>query len=226
MLKSNLPNPLKEDVQLEYFRLYKESGDIRYRDLLIEHNKRLIQSVLNEKYYMHDEDEMFALGLEALFRAVEKFDLSKGVKFSTYAVTCILNEINRYLNYNSCAKRSANIISLDDAVYTNPDKQNQVFYDDILSREEDNPENIYFKSYFYNILEEFFSSIAVRDKIMFQMYYGLNEYDEMLQREIALIMGVERQTVSLKNKITLKKLRKFLSSKGYTNGEQVYSRKL
>ena len=68
------------------FERYK-AGDLFARDLLIEGNLRLVLSIL-KKFYNNKEnlDDLFQIGCVGLIKAIDNFDLSYDVQFSTYAV--------------------------------------------------------------------------------------------------------------------------------------------
>ena len=96
------------------FERYK-AGDLFARDLLIEGNLRLVLSIL-KKFYNNKEnlDDLFQIGCVGLIKAIDNFDLSYDVQFSTYAVPMILGEIKRYIRDNSSIRVSR---SLKDIAY-------------------------------------------------------------------------------------------------------------
>ena len=79
------------------------------RDLLIEVNLRLVLSILNKSDNL---DDLFQIGCIGLIKAIDNFDLSYDVQFSTYAVPMILGEIKRYLRDNSSIRISRSIKDL------------------------------------------------------------------------------------------------------------------
>lgn len=91
---------------LELFKKYKE-GDLFARDLLVEGNLKLVLSILKKFYNKTDNmDDLFQIGCVGLIKAIDNFDLSYNVLFSTYAVPMILGEIKRYLRDNTLIKIS------------------------------------------------------------------------------------------------------------------------
>ncbi len=93
---SRLP-VLKESEKTELLKKYKE-GDKSAREALIKGNLRLVLSVI-QKYLGRGEspDDLFQVGCIGLMKAIDNFDLSVGVRFSTYAVPMISGELRRYL---------------------------------------------------------------------------------------------------------------------------------
>ena len=105
---------LNSDEINELFIKYKE-GNENVRDDLINGNLRLVLSVLKKFYNKSDNlDDLFQIGCVGLIKAIDNFDLSYNVKFSTYAVPMILGEIKRYIRDNNSIRISR---SLKDIAY-------------------------------------------------------------------------------------------------------------
>jgi RNA polymerase sporulation-specific sigma factor len=92
---------LKEEEKNELFARIS-AGDRDARNTYIEGNLRLVLSVI-KRFNNHNEnvDDLFQIGCIGLMKAIDNFDTSVGVKFSTYAVPMIVGEIRRYLRDNS-----------------------------------------------------------------------------------------------------------------------------
>ena len=98
---SRLP-VLKESEKEELFKRIKQ-GDKEARQKYIYGNLRLVLSVI-QRFNNRGEniDDIFQVGCIGLIKAIDNFDTSHGVKFSTYAVPMIIGEVRRYLrDYNS-----------------------------------------------------------------------------------------------------------------------------
>ena len=94
---------LKEAEKIELLKKIKENGDKRARQKLIEGNLRLVLSVV-QRFSNRGEnpDDLFQVGCIGLIKAIDNFDTSHDVRFSTYAVPMIIGEIRRYLrDYNT-----------------------------------------------------------------------------------------------------------------------------
>jgi RNA polymerase sigma factor (sigma-70 family) len=79
-----------------------EKGDQKARNKIVEHNLRLVAYVA--KSYARNEDifgELYAEGYTVLFHAIDRFDLSKETKFSTYATWWLRQSMSKYLQ-NRC----------------------------------------------------------------------------------------------------------------------------
>jgi len=96
--------------------LYKiKDGDEEARQQFVRGNLRLVLSVI-QKFNNRGEniDDLFQIGCIGLIKAIDNFDLSQNVRFSTYAVPMIIGEIRRYLRDNNPIRVSR---SLKDIAY-------------------------------------------------------------------------------------------------------------
>ena len=92
-----------------------QSGDDNARDELVYGNLKLILSVIKKFSNRRENlDDLFQVGCLGLLKAIDNFDMSHGVRFSTYAVPMIIGEIRRYLRDNSSVRVSR---SLKDTAY-------------------------------------------------------------------------------------------------------------
>lgn len=110
---TKLPKLTNDDL-LELMRKVK-AGDSRARDYFVVANLRLVLSVVHRFGSKGDRaDDMFQVGCVGLMKAIDNFDESLNVKFSTYAVPMIVGEIRRYLRDNNSVRVSR---SLRDIAY-------------------------------------------------------------------------------------------------------------
>lgn len=105
---------LKEKEKKELL-LKIRSGDNEARETFIKGNLKLVLSVI-QRFNNRGEnvDDLFQVGCIGLMKAIDNFDLSQNVKFSTYAVPMIIGEIRRYLRDNNSIRVSR---SLRDIAY-------------------------------------------------------------------------------------------------------------
>lgn len=106
---------LKESEKMALLKEIKETGSKEARDKLINGNLRLVLSVI-QKFANRGEDidDLFQIGVVGLIKAINNFDLTKEVKFSTYCVPMISGELRRFLRDYSAVKVSR---SLKDLAY-------------------------------------------------------------------------------------------------------------
>lgn len=94
-----------------------QQGDKAARDELVEKNVRLVWSVvqrfMNRGY---EPEDLFQIGSIGLLKAIDKFDLSFGVKFSTYAVPMIIGEIQRFIRDDGTVKVSRTLKELGNKI--------------------------------------------------------------------------------------------------------------
>jgi RNA polymerase sporulation-specific sigma factor len=108
-IKTNDLVSINQDEMKKLFINYKE-GNIDAREFLINGNLKLVLSVLKKFYNKSDNlDDLFQIGCVGLIKAIDNFDLSYNVKFSTYAVPMILGEIKRYIRDNNSIRISRSI---------------------------------------------------------------------------------------------------------------------
>ncbi len=90
-----------------------QDGDKKAREVLIEENIGLIHHVVKRFLGRGVEaEDLFQIGAVGLVKAVDRFDLSFGVRFSTYAVPMIAGEIKRFLRDDSMIKVSRSLKEL------------------------------------------------------------------------------------------------------------------
>lgn len=105
---------LKAEEKEELFQRIKE-GDMEARELYIKGNLRLVLSVIKRfQNTSENADDLFQIGCIGLIKAIDNFDTTLNVKFSTYAVPMIIGEIRRYLRDNNSIRVSR---SLRDIAY-------------------------------------------------------------------------------------------------------------
>ncbi len=104
---------LKESQKMELLRRMKQEGDPKAREELVTGNLRLVLSVI-QKFTNRGEnlDDLFQVGCIGLMKAIDNFDISHNVCFSTYAVPMIIGEIRRYLRDNNTIRVSRSMRDL------------------------------------------------------------------------------------------------------------------
>ncbi len=110
---SKLPLLTNDEKEALFRRIM--DGDMEAREQYIKGNLRLVLSVI-QRYAGSNEtlDDLFQIGCIGLIKAIDNFDISQNVRFSTYAVPMILGEVRRYLRDNNSIRVSR---SLRDTAY-------------------------------------------------------------------------------------------------------------
>ena len=140
---------LSNDQKNQLLRKIKE-GDASARDEFISGNLRLVLSIL-QRFSRRGEnvDDLFQVGCIGLIKAIDNFDLSQGVRFSTYAVPMIIGEIRRYLRDNNSIRVSR---SMRDTAYKalkvreelSNDLSREVTVDEIAAKMQTKKEDVVF----------------------------------------------------------------------------------
>lgn len=92
---------LSNEEMIDLFKKY-QSGDMFAKENLINGNLKLVLSILRKYNNRTDNlDDLFQVGCVGLIKAIDNFDISLNVQFSTYAVPMIIGEIRRHLRDNN-----------------------------------------------------------------------------------------------------------------------------
>ncbi|NLW06396.1 MAG: RNA polymerase sporulation sigma factor SigF [Clostridia bacterium] len=107
----NLPRfPLLSEKETEELLVRAKAGDKEARERLINCNLKLVFSLVQRfEKRNYELEDLFQIGTIGLIKAIDKFDLSYQVRFSTYAVPMILGEIRRFLRDDSTVKVSRSL---------------------------------------------------------------------------------------------------------------------
>lgn len=108
---SKIPVLTSEEKKELFVRI--KNGDEEARNIFINGNLRLVLSII-KRFYGRGEnvDDLFQVGCIGLIKAMDNFDLTQNVQFSTYAVPMIIGEIRRYLRDNNPIRVSRSIRDL------------------------------------------------------------------------------------------------------------------
>ncbi|MEF9939050.1 MAG: RNA polymerase sporulation sigma factor SigG [Clostridium sp.] len=110
---SKLPLLNNEEKEKLFTRIL--NGDAEAREQYIKGNLRLVLSVIQRFSNSNENvDDLFQIGCIGLIKAIDNFDVTMNVRFSTYAVPMILGEVKRYLRDNNAIRVSR---SLRDTAY-------------------------------------------------------------------------------------------------------------
>ena len=197
------PKPLSEEKEKEYL-LKSKNGDIKARNILVEHNLRLVAHIIKKYYAVNvDQDDLVSIGTIGLIKAINTFDMDKNIKLSSYASRCIENEI--LMHFRNLKKSSQNV-SLEDAVDIDKDG-NTLKLMDLLSIDDDFADNLDKKLNLQKINKYLTETLTKRELQIINLRYGLNGSKPLTQREVSSIMNISRSYVSRIEKKALEKLK-------------------
>ena len=148
---------------------------------------------------------MLSIGTIGLIKAIDSFDVNKGIKLATYAARCIDNEILMMMRGD---KKQSKDVYLYETIGT--DKEgNEISLIDVI---EANTPDVVEKISTQNDVKKIYSNIkdilSPREYNIIVLRYGLYGCAEMTQQEIATILGISRSYVSRIEKKAISKLGK------------------
>ena len=202
---SSFPKPLSAEKEKELLFRMKKQNDTKARQELIEHNLRLVSHIIKKYYSGYDEQEdLISIGTIGLIKAIDSFDMDKGIRFATYGARCIENEI---LMFFRGKKKDANVVSVNEPIDVDSEGNpltliDVIYVDDTISDDIDLKRKT---TRLYGLIEQLTDE---RDKDIIIKRYGLYNTKELTQREIAKEMGISRSYVSRIEKRVLNELRK------------------
>ena len=89
----SFPRPLSAAEEREYLARYAD-GDMQARNVLIEHNLRLVAHIVKKYYTQCDEqDDLISIGTIGLIKGISSYRPEKGTRLATYAARCVENAI-------------------------------------------------------------------------------------------------------------------------------------
>ena len=202
-VENNLPKPLDDKEIVEYFIRF-QNGDLKSREIIINHNIKLVLYRVPGKFssYPYDMDELVSIGLMGLIKAVDTFDINREVKFSTYAMKCIDNEILLFIRKNKTHKEH---VSLTSPISTNKDGSELFLKDILMDSDEDFVFSIEEKE-LYDEVRRVIENLPEREKQIIMLYFGFN-CEPLNQNEISSQMKISQSYVSRIITATLKTIK-------------------
>ena len=198
------PKPLSHGEEKLYLKRCKE-GDQTARNMLIEHNMRLVAHVV-KKYQCQDYDteDLLSAGTIGLIKAVNTFDVDKGSRLATYAARCVENEILMLLR---AGKKRAKEVSLFEPIGTDKDGETVSLVDVIEMENPKTIDQLILDQDIKELYQAFDQKLTENEKQVISMRYGLFKGKEHTQREVAGVLGISRSYVSRIEKKAIVKLR-------------------
>lgn len=190
---NGFPKPLKKEEEEKYIELMAQ-GDKKAREILINHNMRLVAHVAKKYTGAAEADELISVGSIGLIKAIDSFKPGKGSQLSTYASRCIENEMLMLLR---SSKKHKCCISIEEAIGTDKDGGELTIGDIIPQALEKDPDYIVEKKVLIEeILEIMKRELSDREYKIVVLRYGLKDGISRTQHEVAEIMNISRSYIS------------------------------
>ena len=201
-----LPVPLKREEESQLIARL-EQGDEEARNLLIEHNLRLVAYIARrfENTGIHIED-LISIGTIGLIKAVGTYQPAKAIKLATYASRCIENEILMYLRKTANQKTE---LSFDEPLNTDWDG-NELLLSDILGTDEDLVVQPVEADVDRQLLYQAMDQLDQRERYIITLRFGLDGRRECTQKEVADQLGISQSYISRLEKRIIARLKKEL----------------
>ena len=198
-----LPEPLSREME-DYYLSLKDDGDSHAKDILIEHNLRLV--VFLAKKYENtgiDLEDLVSIGTIGLIKGINTFSKDKNIKLATYASRCIDNEILMYLRKNKKIKTEVSI----DASLSFDGEGNELHLEDILGTDADIVTRGIEEEVERNQIINEVMHLKPRDRDIIILRYGLMGNEELTQKEVAEKLGISQSYISRIEKKLIKRLK-------------------
>lgn len=199
-----LPSPLKGQEEQAALAAM-ENGDEEAKSLLIERNLRLVVFISRrfENTGINLED-LISIGTIGLIKAISTYRRDKNIKLATYASRCIENEILMYIRKVANQKTE---VSLDEPINMDYDG-NELLLSDILGTDEDMILRPMEDDVDLRLLRQAVEELPPREKEIVLMRYGLQGYQELTQKEVAIKLGISQSYISRLEKRIMLRLKK------------------
>lgn len=199
-----LPPPIERQQERELM-LRVRQGDQEARNILIEHNLRLVVYLARrfENTGINLED-LISIGTIGLVKAVNTFDPEKNIKLATYASRCIENEILMYLRKTANQRGE---VSFDEPLNTDWDG-NELLLSDVLGTDEDLVSRPMEDDADRQLLRAALSTLNTRELDIISLRFGLGGRRVCTQKEVADRMGISQSYISRLEKRIIARLKK------------------
>ena len=199
----SVPKPLSAREEIETFAALR-AGDRSAREKIIRHNLRLVAHIA-KKYYAApgEQEDLISIGTIGLIKAVESFDCTKKIRFSTYAARCIENEMRMHLRH---IRRSPTALSMQEPIEAARDGSALTVMDVI-------PDDFALDEHFEQQdegrrLRRLVDTLTARERQVILLRYGLGGQPPLTQQQAAALLGISRSYVSRIEKRALELLRR------------------
>lgn len=189
---SGFPKPLTPEEEKSYFEKFK-NGDKSAKDILINHNLRLVAHIVKKYSGAGEADDLLSVGSIGLIKAINSFEYGKGTQLSTYAARCIENEILMLLRVS---KKHKNVISLQETLGDDNSESDVELLNMIPSQDDELYVTVENNIMCEKVLDIIATKLPQREAEIIKIRYGLCKQKPLTQREVAKKLGISRSYIS------------------------------
>lgn len=187
-----------------------KSGDLQARELFFVHNYRLIMFFVGKnKSNELSEDEVISAAQFGFLKAYNSFDLTKEIKFATYAAKCVQNEIWMLHRRN---KKLRVVDSMDATIYTDDDGNELTLKDRLVSSQSEAYNALIESAAIKDVVADFCKSASLRERQIVKMRFE----DGLTHVQIGKKLSISQSYISRLEKRICAKLR--LIAQKHMNG--------
>lgn len=198
--------------QTDIEELYSQMPNPRVREILILANQRLVHFTVRKYFHVDkiDYGEMASRGNLGLIKAVDTYDITRNVKFSTFGIFCIRNELCRMFR-DDVPKFET--VSLEELIC--PERNNHLSLEDVLlvPDPEDDPAHIAECSDIMDRIYHAFNHLTDKERKCIVLWFGLDGCGRRSQVQIAKEIDISQPQVSRVCKRSIGKLRALVGIK-------------
>ena len=204
------PKPLDKEEELLWVDRLAE-GDEKAREVLINHNLRLVAHIVKKYSNSLEADDLISVGTIGLIKAVDSFKGNKGVLLSTYASRCIENEILMLIRAN---KKHKDSVSLNTILSPKADSDDMELANLIPAEsEEDVFAQVETQVLMTDVEKIMKNHLTEMEQEILKYRYGIMGYPQKTQKEVADIFNISRSYISRIESKIIKILKKNIAKK-------------
>ena len=187
------PKPLDKEEELLWVERLAD-GDEKAREVLINHNLRLVSHIVKKYSNSLEADDLISVGTIGLIKAVDSFKGNRGVLLSTYASRCIENEILMLIRAN---KKHKDILSLNTILSPKADSDDMELANLIPAEDEDEVfSQVETQVLMQDIEKVMKEKLTKMEQEILKYRYGIMGYPQKTQKEVADIFNISRSYIS------------------------------
>lgn len=180
---------------------------------LVINNLGLVPYTINQMNLKYNYEDYYDAGVDGLITASSKFDENQKCKFSTFAISCIKNEILKEIRMGNYDKRKANYVAFS---LNKINEKGGVPFENLLKSDFDLEQEILEREKI-ELLKTIVNILEPNDKFMIEHYFELWGNKKMTQKEMAKFLNVKVSYVSYRIKRAMRIIKKIMEDKYENN---------